>query len=39
MHINKLITLTAASMLFASCGDFLDKQPSVSQNTPVEKTS
>lgn len=39
MRINKLITLTAATMLCTACGDFLDKQPSVSEDTPVTETS
>ena len=37
--MNKLILSAAAALLFASCGDFLDKQPSVSSNSPVNKTS
>lgn len=39
MNMNKLMILTAASLLFVSCGDFLDKQPSVSEDTPVNQTS
>ena len=40
MRINKLITtLTTATVLCSACGDFLDKQPSVSEDTPVTETS
>ncbi len=40
MRINKLITtLTTATVLCTACGDFLDKQPSVSEDTPVTETS
>lgn len=37
--MNKIIMLTAAALLISSCGDFLDKQPSKSEDTPVTEAS
>ena len=37
--MNKIIMLTAATLLCVSCGDFLDKRPSVSINAPVTEAS
>lgn len=39
MHMNKYILLTAAVSVLTACGDFLDKQPSVTQDSPVNESS
>lgn len=37
--MNKIITLTATILFLSGCGDFLDKQPSVSEDAPVTEAS
>ena len=34
-----ILSLAAASLAFSACGDFLDKQPSASQNAPITEAS
>ena len=37
--MNKYILSMIAALAFSACGDFLDEQPSVSENTPITEAS